>query len=743
MLAPDFTPKSFDAFWKLGYVRLVPIIPPDAPISENSSLYKRVGTPQDSRGKSVGIKGRDDKWYGFDWIPYEADQGDLERWTLMAAGIGVKLGRTVWNGEVSYLIAVDADTLNEDWARIIRDLIEEHIGRLPVRIGKYPKCLYLLRITEPMPYTRVEFGNFENGRLTDRVEILSEGRQFVASGIHPGTKQPYTWMRPLPALVDLPAVHPSRVLGLLEAIRAAMPAAKPLITEGSTSDVDQATLTGKLEDIKAAVSATPNTSAQFGTRESYRDFGYAIKAALPDHPAEAFEIFNDWCARWTDGENDPGVVEADWRRMKPPYRRGASWLYELAEQHGGGQFDRANIWFDKIDDQTEIPDYKSLQKPLTAQGPIRWIDPAEWHAATIPERKFQIAGMIPDGEVTLLTGAGGVGKTLLAQMAGTCVSLGLPFLGRETVQGKVMMFLCEDSEDELHLRQRDINTALCRDMVDVSPHLRIASRKYMDNLLVLWDRNTGALKRQAVWQQLRDDAVSFGAKLLIVDTIADTFGGSEIDRSQVRQFIQSCLGKLAQEIGGAVLALGHPSKAGQSTGDGTSGSTAWHASVRSRLYLTHATKDGSGPFRRLQNMKANYGQAGDVFMLRWSRGAFELVSSKTGAGQGEAGAFGHTAPAIGDVIDAAILVAVEELAAGGSPLSGARNSSYYAPKVLRARFDEMLGMYSADDIEAGWQRALDAGRVREATVGYKQNRHPIMGYRTAEKPDSLSDDVFD
>src|SRR5690606_35556149 len=143
------------------------------------------------------------------------------------------------------------------------------------------------------------------------------------------------------------------------------------------------------------------------------------------------------------------------------------------------------------------------------------------------------------------------------------------------------------------------------------------------------------------WHQLVDDAKAFGAKLVIVDTIADTFGGSEIDRAQVRQYVQACLGKLAQEIGGAVLALGHPSRAGESSGDGTSGSTAWHASVRSRLYQEPATKDGSGPMRRLSNKKANYGPAGDAFMLRWARGAFEVHSAKRSAVD-DAGGSGST-----------------------------------------------------------------------------------------------------
>lgn len=714
---------SFLAFWRLGYVRLVSIVPPDATISEGSSLLRR----QDARGKAVGIRGRDGKWFGYDWLPHEADEHDLQRWAQMGAGVGIKTGQG--------LIGIDADTLDEQHAKVIAQAVTKHFGELPARIGKYPKCLYPLRVDAPIRYTRVEFGALDDkGRLRDRVEILSDGRQFVAHGIHPGTKKPYAWPRPLVPLEQLPVVSPAAVLAFMEELRTLLPAAKPLITEGATADVDQATLKGDLDTVRKAVSLIPNTSADFPTREAYRDFGYAIKAALPDQPDAAFELFAEWCGRWQEGHNDPGVVEADWRRMKPPFRRGANWLYELAERAAPTQFTRAEIFFQPIEPEADNPFAAAITENAFEPIAIKWVDPRDWQGVTPPPRRFLVDGMIPDGEVSLLTGEGGVGKTLSAQQLGTAVAAGLPFLGRNTIQSKVMMFLCEDSEAELHHRQRDINAALCLDMHDVSPNLRIASRKYMDNLLSLWDRSTGAMKRSAVWNALRTDALAFGAKLVVVDTIADTFGGSEIDRAQVRQFVQACLGRLAQEIGGAVLALGHPSKAGQAAGgDGTSGSTAWHATVRSRLYLEYATKDKTGPFRRLSNKKANYGPAGDQWMLRWHRGAFELVTAKSSATD-------TSVPSTTAAIDDAILAGVAELAAEGAALSDARNSPYWAPRVLRRRFNDVLGIYDMADIEAGWQRAVTSGRVREAVVGKKPNRHDVLGYELAPTEDET---VFD
>jgi len=182
--------SDFRRFWDLGYgSRLIPIIPPDADISERSTLFKRIGTRQDGRGKTPGTRGRDGKWSSFNWADYQADESDLERWTKMGAGVGIKTG--------GGLIAIDADTLNTQHAVTIRDAIDARLGRLPIRVGRSPKALYVCRIDGPLPYSRIEFGD-------ERVEVLTEGKQFVAEGIHPITGKPYSWPRPLVPFAELP-----------------------------------------------------------------------------------------------------------------------------------------------------------------------------------------------------------------------------------------------------------------------------------------------------------------------------------------------------------------------------------------------------------------------------------------------------------------------------------------------------------------------------------------------------------
>lgn len=403
--------NQFEILWNLGYRRLVPIIPPGATISEKSNLFKRIAAGKDDRGKTPGIKWPDDTWSGFDFVNHESSGSDVSRWNAMGAGVGIKTG----NG----LVLIDADTLNPAWAEIIRTTVEGRLGLLPTRFGQRPKAGYLVRTDLDFQYTRIEFGlRDEKGRLKDRVEILSEGRQFVAVGVHPVTMCPYDWPDGVPARDSVPFVPGHDLIALLDTLRPLLPAASDIVREGADTVVDQTALRGDIELVRRAVAATPNTSATFPTRESYVKYGYAIKAAAgPEHEAEALELYQDWCARWDDGDNPSEIVEAEWGRMKAgQFRVGASWLYELATAAGAGIDFTAATWF------------SAEAAARASDGPLFGDDPADAKPATRklfdvlninalfnrPDPKFLIDRHIPEAGVGFLYGDPGTGKSFIA-----------------------------------------------------------------------------------------------------------------------------------------------------------------------------------------------------------------------------------------------------------------------------------------------------------------------------------------
>lgn len=425
------TTMTFAQFHALGYTRLVPIVPPDAQIRPSSAFAKN----RSSLGKAVGVKGRDGLWGGFDWLHYEPDEHDIDRWQRMGAGIGIRTG----NG----LIAIDADTLDPDHARTIRDAVERHFGRLPVRIGRYPKALYVIRTPDSYRYTRVEFGENE------RVEVLSDGRQFVAHGIHPVTGNPYHWPRGVIATHDIPSFTASQVDAFMEDLRSALPAAKPIAREGapaSNLNINQESLKGDPEHIRMAVNSIANTNENFETREAYRDFGYAIKAALPDHPDEAFEIFADWCDRWEEGSNDPDTIASDWRRMKPPFRRGAGYIYDLAERVGRG-FNRAELWFQPLPEETFLSSLTSGPSPsgASAASKVFAFIPFEQAAteALHDTSRPLIDGLLEMSAMSVLYGDSNAGKTFVALDMTFHIATGQPYANLPSTQGRVAYVAAE------------------------------------------------------------------------------------------------------------------------------------------------------------------------------------------------------------------------------------------------------------------------------------------------------------
>jgi hypothetical protein len=424
--------NEFLTYFALGYHRLVPVIPPTAPISPNSSLFKRVGTSQDSRGKTPGVKGREGNWFSFDWLPYEADEADLARWGGMGAGVGIKTG--------AGLVLIDADTLDRACAEIIRDQVKAVLGELPpVRVGQSPKAGYLVRTDPDFQYTRIEFGNRDDkGRLLDRVEILADGRFFVANGIHPKTSRPYEWPRPIVPYDELPYISGNDLTALLEALRPLLPAAGAPVREGAASDINQATLTGDYETVAKAVRSTPNTTALFPTREAYRDYMYAIKAALPGRENEAFELASDWCSRWVGGDNDPDVVEADWRRMKPPFKRGANWIYELAERHSGGEFTTASAWFSELPPEEENP-FSCFTDAEPKKNKFKFLNFGDAASnALIDLAPPLIEGLLDQGTMSVLYGDSNVGKTFVAMDMAYHIATGGQFGGMETSKSLVI-----------------------------------------------------------------------------------------------------------------------------------------------------------------------------------------------------------------------------------------------------------------------------------------------------------------
>jgi RecA-family ATPase len=189
--------------------------------------------------------------------------------------------------------------------------------------------------------------------------------------------------------------------------------------------------------------------------------------------------------------------------------------------------------------------------------PLRVVNPCEFQGQPVPERQWIVQDWVPCGVATALYGPGGCGKSLLAQQLMTAVALGKPWLGVPVSPARSIGLFCEDDEDELRRRQAAINHQLygC-DFADLNA-TRWLPRLGENNLLMVFARN-GAGELTPLFEQIREASLDIRAKLVLIDTVADTFGGNQNDAGQVRQYVQFGLARLARDIGGAVLACAQP-----------------------------------------------------------------------------------------------------------------------------------------------------------------------------------------
>jgi hypothetical protein len=89
--------------------------------------------------------------------------------------------------------AVDLDIRDEDLVVYMSDYVELCIGSAPIRVGLAPKRLLVFRRSgKKFPTMKSVWINDEG--IKQEVQILGNGQQFIAYGVHPDTGKPYEWI---------------------------------------------------------------------------------------------------------------------------------------------------------------------------------------------------------------------------------------------------------------------------------------------------------------------------------------------------------------------------------------------------------------------------------------------------------------------------------------------------------------------------------------------------------------------
>jgi RecA-family ATPase len=309
----------------------------------------------------------------------------------------------------------------------------------------------------------------------------------------------------------------------------------------------------------------------------------------------------------------------------------------------------------------------------------------------LPERKWAVRDRIPAGNVTLISGEGAIGKTILLLQLAAATVLGKDWIGTLPESGRVLFLSCEDDDDEICRRLEAIAKhygVTRRELAEAG--LWVISRVGKESVLGFADRN-GLIQPAPLFPILKAEIERIKPLLVMIDTAADTFAGKEIDRGQTRQFI-TLLRSLVVHIDAALILSAHPSLTGINSDSGLSGSTAWHNSVRARMYFKKADGDDKA-LRVLEVRKNNYGPEAENVKLRWHDGVYVPEGMQTDTEKASA--------------DQVFLTLLRRYTLNGRSVSEQPGKNY-APALFAAETEATLQKVSKGDLARAMARLFAA-----------------------------------
>ncbi|PJG56630.1 recombinase RecA [Bradyrhizobium forestalis] len=267
--------------------------------------------------------------------------------------------------------------------------------------------------------------------------------------------------------------------------------------------------------------------------------------------------------------------------------------------------------FDAFGGRTIEPEAQTAEPARAAYAAIT---PAVWKGIEQEQQRWLASARVPSGDLTIMSGNGGSGKTEIITQLLVYVAAGLPDWLGCTIEGGPAFFLsCEEPEHNIRDRVERICKHRCLDPYNL-PSLHMVFPDLESTWLVHANKD-GRLSRAPLLDWLEAWIIEHKPRLVVIDNVAAVFDGEAIARRQVRAFL-AMLRKIAREHDTAIVLLDHPSVRGMADGSGTANSVDWRNSVRSMMHLSDPDKDDQD-VRTLTVTKSNYGRTGEKVTLRW------------------------------------------------------------------------------------------------------------------------------
>lgn len=450
--------------FELGYTDLISVVPPNAPLSPGSKL-----SPS-QLGKTPGKRLENGTWVGFSgWVNHVATKADVEQWCQDGANIGLLGAR---------FPALDIDSLDPWISAEVAALAQRVLGPAPVRTGRAPKQLLVyLKDEGELPFSRMAVV-IKKDDATHLVEFLAAGRQYVVYGTHPSGAQ---YSGEFPKTDRLTRITKADVVRFFDTLKETFEVLPGVTVERigdgsirSETAKDQSTLAApSIAELEAAVSMIPNNADT--SREDYITTGYAIKAASQEDEEEGYRIFAEWAGKHSGSnrvEGNPDTWRSDWRKMRPPYSIGWSWLAELARRYG---YNDAGNEFSVIDQIAEAKHAEEEGAP--------WLSD-KWLAHHVIAEKGDIIRFVPAEGIWYVWNLG-TWEPDAVSLADHIVSEVLEKIAAKVVR----MGATEKEQREMLQQSRRLCSAYCRDsvrkLVECDPRIALKPESFDNDPWIL------------------------------------------------------------------------------------------------------------------------------------------------------------------------------------------------------------------------------------------------------------------
>ncbi|MHC8382652.1 AAA family ATPase [Pseudomonas sp. LB3P14] len=288
----------------------------------------------------------------------------------------------------------------------------------------------------------------------------------------------------------------------------------------------------------------------------------------------------------------------------------------------------------KEPDAPDLPNWQNLTREVgrTTDDDMHKVDPPCPHVAG-PSR--------PMGQLTILAGPGGVGKSTEALNQGLCIAAGLKYREMDTIKGISLFVSCEDSRRIIKSRMQ---AWLGRIPEDICPQVKADIK---ENFFFFGNDEVGGMQvtikeftkcapsREAIETLVK---ISEGAVSVLVETIAMLNGGDEMNSDLMQ--VALAFKEVAQRTGANVQGVHHVTKesvskypptlqslrGGGSLGDAARGVVIMVELPDNQYSKLHITKIHDAPVFAVWNVKASYMATHPPFYLRRLPGpVYELI----------------------------------------------------------------------------------------------------------------------